>query len=53
MKQEFKDQITLSMLYKNTDGGSKFFKEGIDRLDDHIPEKYTEQSILDEINSMT
>ena len=49
MKAEFGNKIELSLVQKNIDGTNKFFKESIQRIDDYISEKYTEQQILDEI----
>lgn len=49
MKEEFGDRIELSLLCKNIDGSNKFYRKNIDCIDNHIPEKYTEKQILDEI----
>ncbi len=49
MKAEFGSGITLSLLHKNIDGTNKFYKKNIDRIEDHIVEKYSEEQILNEI----
>ena len=49
MKAEFGNKIELSLVQKNIDGTNKIFKESIQRIDDHISEKYTEDQILAEI----
>ena len=39
------------LLQKSIDGTDKMFKKSIERIDDHIPEKYNEEKILREINA--
>lgn len=51
MKAEFGKEITLMLLQKSIDGTDKMFKKSIERIDDHIPEKYNEEKILREINA--
>ena len=47
MKAEFGAQIVLTLISKDIDdGGWRFFEEDIERIDDHIPERYDEQEIL-------
>ena len=52
MKEEFKDKIVLMLLSKDLDGSDKFFKKSVERIDDHIPKKYTESEILAEIKNI-
>ena len=49
MKAEFGNKIELSLIQKNIDGANKFFEKNIQRIDDHVPEKYTADQILTEI----
>ncbi len=49
MKAEFRKNVTLSLIQKNIDGANKFYEKSIERIDDFIAEKYTEQQIIDEI----
>jgi len=47
MKAEFGDKITLSLVVKNIDNiGNRHYHESIQRLDDHIPERYNAEEIL-------
>ena len=52
MKEKFKDKIELMLLSKDLDGADKFFKKSVERIDDHIPKKYTESEILAEIKNI-
>ncbi len=49
MKAGFGRKITLMLIHKNIDGTDKFYKKSIERIEDHIPEKYSEEQILNEI----
>ena len=49
MKKEFGSQITVRLICKNLDGTEKFYKKNVERIDDHIPERYDKDQILDEI----
>jgi len=47
MKAEFGDKITLSLVIKSIDNtGSRSYHENIQRIDDHIPERYSAEEIL-------
>lgn len=46
MKAEFGEQVTLTLVIKNIDGSTKEHKKNIQRIEDHISQKHTEQSIL-------
>jgi len=47
MKAEFGDKITLSLVIKNIDNtGNRFYHKNIQRIDDHIPERYSAEEIL-------
>lgn len=52
MKKEFGHKIVLSLLCKNIDGTNKFYKKSVACIDHHIPEKYTEEKIMAEIQGM-
>ena len=49
MKEKFQGKIDLMLLSKNINGTNKFFQKSIQRIDDHIPEKYSEEQILKKI----
>ena len=41
LKASFRAKIKVDLLLKNTDNSHRTYKAGIDRIDNHIPEKYT------------
>lgn len=41
LKVKFRSDIKVDLLLKNTDNSHRAYKAGIDRIDNHIPEKYT------------
>lgn len=41
LKATFGSDIRVDLLLKNTDNSHKLYKAGIDKIDNHIPEKYT------------
>lgn len=41
LKAKFRSEIKVDLLLKNTDNSHRSYKAGIDRIDNHIPEKYT------------
>lgn len=49
IKAEFGNEIRLILICKNIDGTDKFYKKSIQRIDDHILEKYSERQILSAI----
>ena len=51
MKEKFGGKITLDLLCKNIDSSNKFYKENIQSIDEHIPEKHTPAQILAEIDN--
>ena len=40
LKETFGSQIKIDLLMKNTDNSHKWYKAGVDQIDNHIPEKY-------------
>ena len=42
LKLKFGKDIQVDLLMKNNDGSRQFYRAGIDQIDNHIPEKYTE-----------
>lgn len=40
LKIEFKADIKVDLLLKNTDNTHRFYKAGVDQIDNYIPEKY-------------
>lgn len=41
LKWELGVQVRVDLLMKNNDGTHRFYKAGIDQIDNHIPEKYS------------
>ena len=45
IKQKFGKNVFVDLLLKDNDGSHKIYKDNIDKIDNHIPEKYTEDYI--------
>jgi len=45
LKRDFKKDLVIDLLLKNTDGTDKVYKANIDVIDNYIPEKYTRISL--------
>lgn len=41
LKAELGKRIQVDLLMKNNDGSHQFYRAGIDRIDNHVPEKYS------------
>jgi predicted ABC-type ATPase len=41
LKARFGKAISVDLLMKNNDGSNQFYRAGVDRIDNHIPEKYS------------
>ena len=41
LKEAFGSDLKVDLLLKNTDNSHRLYKAGVDRIDNHIPEKYT------------
>lgn len=41
LKKKFGPDLKVDLLLKNTDNTHRLYKAGVDRIDNHIPEKYT------------
>jgi UDP-N-acetylglucosamine kinase len=41
LKAELGKRIQVDLLMKNNDGSHQFYRAGVDRIDNHIPEKYS------------
>ncbi|WP_336885886.1 zeta toxin family protein [Pseudomonas petrae] len=46
LKSEFGHAVTVDVLLKNDKGGTRLYQENVQRVDDHIPEKYDQTSLL-------
>ncbi len=46
LKFTFDRDVRIELLVKNHDGTSRFYKANIDRIDNHLPEKYDRAAIL-------
>ncbi len=52
MKEEFGSQVTLSLIIKNIKNtGVRFYQKNIQRVEDHIGERYSEQEIQKSIEN--
>jgi len=45
LKVKFGKNIQVDLLMKNNDGSQQFYRAGADQIDNHIPEKYTENDV--------
>lgn len=45
IKRELGKDIQVELLFKNRDHSPRFYKAGVDQIDNHIPEKYTRASL--------
>lgn len=45
LKVKFGKDIQVDLLMKNNDGSQRFYRAGVDQIDNHIPEKYTEKDV--------
>jgi adenylylsulfate kinase-like enzyme len=50
LKEEFGDRIKVDVVIKNIDGTDFSYRENIDVIDNHVPEKYTEAYLRMMIN---
>jgi len=41
LKAKFGKAISVDLLMKNNDGSDQFYRAGVDKIDNHIPEKYS------------
>lgn len=46
LKREFGADIRVDLLLKNNDGSNRFYRNGVDQIDYHIPEKYDRNDVL-------
>ena len=47
LKEDFGKDIHVDLLLKNRDNSDKVYRDNIDNIDNHIPEKYSEQEVID------
>lgn len=45
LKIKFDNAINIDLLLKNTDGTNRIYKDNIERIDNHIQEKYTPETL--------
>lgn len=41
LKAKFGKDVRVDLLMKNNDGSDRFYRNGVDQIDNHIPEKYS------------
>jgi hypothetical protein len=45
LKGEFGKEIQVDLILKNRDNSTKVYKANIDKIDNHVPEKYTIEQV--------
>ncbi len=50
LKAHFGSELRVDLLLKNTDYSQKLYKAGIDKIDNHIPEKYVREDLEKSLN---
>lgn len=45
LKREFQRDIRVDLLLKNLDNSDRFYKNGVDQIDNHIPERHTRDDL--------
>ena len=50
LKREFGKRIKVDLVMKNIDGSDTAYKENIDQIDSHIPERYSENTLREVIH---
>ncbi|NLY57033.1 MAG: AAA family ATPase [Gammaproteobacteria bacterium] len=45
LKSEFGSRITVDVIVKNLDNSLQFYKDNVDRIDHHVPERYTREDL--------
>ncbi len=45
LKAKFGKAVSVDLLMKNNDGSHRFYRAGVDRIDNHIPEKYSASDV--------
>lgn len=53
LKEDFDKDIVVTLLLKNLDGSDKVYKANVEKIDNHIPEKYSEMDLLELISGAT
>ena len=52
LKIDFGKDLRVDLLLKNLDASDKMYKANVDQIDNHIPEKYTEEDLIEMIDAM-
>jgi UDP-N-acetylglucosamine kinase len=50
LKSDFKREIMVDLLLKNNDNSNRLYKANIEKIENHIPEKYTPEDIANLLN---
>lgn len=45
LKQTYGAKVAVNLLMKDTSGGRRWFKKGVETIDEHVPERYTRASL--------
>lgn len=51
LKVKFGDKVKVDLLLKNNDNSNRVYKANIDKIDNHVPEKYTPASLEQALES--
>ena len=52
LKKEFGNQIQVDLIIKNIDGTDFKYKDNIQRVDDYVPERYTQDTLRSALNTI-
>lgn len=50
LKREYGNRIRVDLLMKNNDNSHRWYRAGVDQIDNHIPEKYTRPDLEQMLN---
>lgn len=45
LKEKYGKQIRVDLLIKNNDASNQAYAANVDRIDNHVPEKYTREQL--------
>lgn len=52
LKRELGSTIRVDLIVKNIDGSDFAYRENVDQIDSHIPERYTEETLRDALKNL-
>lgn len=45
LKNEFGQQLVVDVIVKNLDNSLQFYRDNVDRIDHHVPKRYTREDL--------